>query len=304
MHVSAARTDVIDRARGAFLGLAVGDALGATTEFMTPREIQAQYGVHRKMRGGGWLGLKPGQVTDDTEMSLCIARALITAKGWDLTGIADNFVAWMKGKPIDIGSTCRKGIRNYLLNGVLEAPCNEWDAGNGAVMRMAPVALFTLGDDEGLGRRALEQARLTHHHPLSDSACLCLGRMLHRALLGADAPALHELTRDLAGKHPNFRFNPYNGQASGYVVDTLRTVFHYFFTTATFEECLIAVVNQGGDADTTGAIAGMLAGAHYGRQSIPETWVRKLDGRIRREVETAAESLIRISPWWRSRIAA
>ena len=155
-----------------------------------------------------------------------------------------------------------------------------------------------------LGRRALEQARLTHHHPLADSACLCLGRMLHRALLGADAPALHELTRDLAGRHPNFRFNPYNGQASGYVVDTLRTVFHYFFTTATFEECLIAVVNQGGDADTTGAIAGMLAGAHYGRQSIPETWVRKLDGRIRREVETAAESLIRISPWWRSRIAA
>lgn len=299
MHVSAARTDVLDRARGAFLGLAVGDALGATTEFMTPREIQAQYGVHRKMRGGGWLGLKPGQVTDDTEMSLCIARALIAAGGWDLRGIADNFVAWMKGKPIDIGSTCRKGIRNYLLNGVLETPLNEWDAGNGAVMRMAPVALFTLGDDEGLRRHALEQARLTHHHPLSDSACLCLGRMLHRALLGADAPALHEITRELIREHPNFRFNHYNGQASGYVVDTLRTVFHYFFTTAGFEECLIAVVNQGGDADTTGAIAGMLAGALYGPGAIPDAWLRKLDARVRTEVETAAESLLRLSPWWR-----
>jgi ADP-ribosyl-[dinitrogen reductase] hydrolase len=297
MTVSVSFDDVLDRARAAFLGVAIGDALGATTEFMTPGEIRARYGVHRKIRGGGWLGLKPGHVTDDTEMSLALARALVAAGGWDLTGIADNFVAWMKGKPIDIGSTCRKGIRDYLHNGVLETPYNEWDAGNGAVMRMAPVALFTLGDDALLQRRAIEQARLTHHHPLSDRACLTVGRLVHRALLGADRVELHGVARELVRQHPNFQFKNYQGRASGYVVDTLQTVFHHFFTTATFEECLIAVVNQGGDADTTGAIAGMIAGACYGLRDIPERWRRKLDPLVLTEVLALAEQLARLSPW-------
>ena len=83
---------------------------------MTPQEIRSRYGVHQKIRGGGWLSLKPGKVTDDTEMSQALAYALIAAGEWHLPGIADNFVSWMKGKPVDIGSTCRKGIRNYLHN--------------------------------------------------------------------------------------------------------------------------------------------------------------------------------------------
>ncbi len=288
---------IFERARGAFLGLAVGDALGATTEFMMPGEIRAQFKVHRKMVGGGWLHLKPGQVTDDTEMSLCIARALISSGGWDLKGIADNFLAWMRGKPIDIGSTCRKGIREYMRKGQLEAPYNDWDAGNGAAMRMAPVALFSLGDPALLARCSLEQARLTHNHPLSDAACLAIGQMVQGAILGCDRFELHAVTRDLVAKHPNFKFNKYKGHADSYVVDTLKTVFHYLFTTADFEECLIGVVNQGGDADTTGAIAGMIAGAFYGPDAIPRAWWKKLDPRVRQEVEESAGLLVRLSPW-------
>lgn len=284
------------RARAAFLGLALGDALGATTEFMTPAEIQSRYRVHSHIIGGGWLGVKAGQVTDDTEMSLALARAVLVSGEWDLQHIADHFVAWMRSKPVDIGATVRKGIRTYLHNGTLEMPCNEWDAGNGAAMRMCPVALVTLGDDELLARRAQEQARLTHHHPLSDAGCLCIGRMLHAAIAGKDRFALHELTRELIVRHPGFRFHNYAGQASGYIVDTLQTVFHYLFTTADFEECLVGVVNQGGDADTTGAIAGMIAGALYGEEQLPDRWLKKLDRTIRTDIEQLTPRLLALSP--------
>lgn len=289
--------DVLNRARAAFLGLALGDALGATTEFMTPGEIRAKYGVHRKVRGGGWLHLKAGQVTDDTEMSLCIARALTAAGGWDLEGIARQFAAWLKSNPRDVGATCRRGIRDFMVKGQLETPFNEWDAGNGAVMRMVPAALFALGDEALLSRCAVAQARLTHHHPLSDAACLTVGRMVQQAILGADRFALHALTRKLVAAYPSFRFNNYRGNATAYVVDTLQTVFHYLFTTADFEECLVGVVNQGGDADTTGAIAGMIAGAFYGLEAIPPGWLKKLDPQVRREAEELALSLVRLSPW-------
>lgn len=284
------------RGRAAFLGLALGDALGATTEFMTPAEIRARYKLHHKIRGGGWLGLKAGQVTDDTEMSLALARAVCQANGWDLQGIAEQFLLWMRSRPVDIGATVRKGIRHYLRTGTLEVPPNEWDAGNGAAMRMAPVALLTLGSQEMFERCTLQQARLTHHHPLSDAACLCVGRMVQAAIFGADRFELHKLTRDLVAEFPTFRFNHYRGQASAYVVETLQTVFHYLFTTASFEECLIGVVNQGGDADTTGAIAGMIAGAFYGLESLPPRWLKKLDSRVRREVDAAACDLLRLSP--------
>ncbi|PNU18952.1 ADP-ribosyl-[dinitrogen reductase] hydrolase [Geothermobacter hydrogeniphilus] len=287
---------LIERARACFLGLALGDALGATTEFMTPVEIRMKFKVHRKIRGGGWLGLKPGQVTDDTEMSLALARALLEQGGWNLQAVAEQFLAWMRAKPVDIGATVRRGINRYRRSGELQTPYNDWDAGNGAVMRMAPVAIMTLGDDEALVRCALEQARLTHNHPLSDAGCLCVGRMVQAALLGADRFRLHQLTRGLVAEHPNFRFNNYHGQASGYVVETLQTVFHYLFTTGSFEECLIGVVNQGGDADTTGAIAGMIAGAFYGLGALPRAWLRRLDRKVREEVEDAAERLVRLSP--------
>lgn len=291
---------ILGRARGAFLGVAVGDALGATTEFMTPAEIRAQFRVHRHIVGGGWLHLKPGRVTDDTEMSLCLARALLRSDGWDPRAAADEFLAWMRGKPVDIGSTVRRGIRDYLLKGQLATPPNDWDAGNGAVMRMLPVALATLGDEARLQAVAVAQAHLTHNHPFSDAACVCVGQMVHAALHGGDRFALHAIARELVARYPAFRFNDYPGRASGYVVETLQTVFHFLFTTGTFEECLVGVVNQGGDADTTGAIAGMIAGALYGEAALPGAWLKRLDPSVRREVAAAAEALIRRAPHFKS----
>ncbi len=284
------------RALAAFLGLAIGDALGATTEFMTPGEIAAKHKVHRKMIGGGWLGVKPGQVTDDTEMSLALARAVIDSDGWNLRAIADNFVGWMRSKPIDIGSTVRKGIRLYMNTGDLQVPLNEWDAGNGAAMRMAPVALVSLGSEELLKQFTLEQAWLTHHHVLSDAGSITVGRMVQAGILGVDRFQLHALTRELTDAFPTFKFNKYKGQASGYVVETLQTVFHYLFSTADFEECLIGVVNQGGDADTTGAIAGMIAGAFYGLDAIPKAWLKRLDANVRQDIEDLTPRLLRLSP--------
>ncbi len=289
-------TEHYSRALAAFLGLAIGDALGATTEFMTPGEIQAKHKVHKKMIGGGWLGVKPGQVTDDTEMSLAIAHAVVANRGWNLKAIADNFVTWMRSKPIDIGSTVRKGIRTYMNTGELAMPVNEWDAGNGAAMRMAPVALCSLGDHKVLEQYTLEQAWLTHHHVLSDAGSITVGKMVQAGIMGTDRFELHNLTQELTDAYPTFKFNKYKGQASGYVVETLQTVFHYLFSTADFEECLIGIVNQGGDADTTGAIGGMIAGAFYGLDAFPKAWLKKLDPKVREEIEELTPKLIGLSP--------
>ncbi|WP_223909318.1 ADP-ribosyl-[dinitrogen reductase] hydrolase [Geobacter sp. AOG1] len=288
--------DILSRSRGAFVGLAIGDALGAPVEFMTSHEIRAKYGVLRDLVGGGWLRLKPGQVTDDTEMAFCIARALDARQGWDLKGIADNFAAWLRTKPVDVGDTCRRSIRNYMLKGMLETPFNQWDAGNGAAMRMAPVSLFTLGDDDLLSDCAVTQARLTHNHPLSDTACIYLGRLVHLAIQGRSKNRLRREVDRLVAEQPTFGFDTYRGLASGYVVDTMQTVFHHFFRTAGFEECVVATVNQGGDADTTGAIAGMLAGAYYGMEQVPRRWLKRLDPKVLDETTRLAERLLHLSP--------
>jgi ADP-ribosyl-[dinitrogen reductase] hydrolase len=287
--------DVKERARAAFLGLAVGDALGATVEFMQPGEIRSAHGVHREIVGGGWLRLRPGRVTDDTEMSLCLARAIDASGGWSATAAADRLVSWMRAGPIDIGSTCRAGIRRYMLEGTLEGPEKEWDAGNGAAMRMVPVALLTLGDDAALARITVEQGHLTHHHPLSDAGSILVGRLLHAACLGLSIRRLRTIADEAIAAHPQLRFEPYDGQASGYVAETLRTVLHFLFTTRSFEECVVGVVNQGGDADTTGAIAGAIAGAYYGPEELPRRWLKRLDRGLVEELGALARRLVDLS---------
>lgn len=292
----AAQSEIISRSRAALLGMAVGDALGGPVEFLTGAEIRAKYGMLAEMAGGGWLRLKPGQITDDTEMSLCIARAIVESGSFSLKAIADRFAAWLKTGPVDVGDTCRRGIRNYMINGILETPCNEWDAGNGALMRMPPVALFTLGDDALLERCSREQARITHNHPRSDAACYWYGRLLHLALRGRSKARLQREANEFVTLFPCFGYDPYRGLATGYVVDTMQTVFHHFFRSRSFEECLVATINQGGDADTTGAIAGGLAGAYYGMEEIPRRWVKKMDRKVIEELLWLAERLVTLSP--------
>jgi ADP-ribosyl-[dinitrogen reductase] hydrolase len=183
-----------------------------------------------------------------------------------------------------------------MLDGTLSGPELAGDAGNGAAMRMVPVALATLADGALLERCAVEQARVTHHHPLSDAGAVHVGELLHLAILGRGKPRLRRASDELVARAPAFSFDPYRGLATGYVVDTLQTVLHAFFTTRGFEECVVRAVNQGGDADTTGAIAGALAGAYYGPEELPARWLRRLDPAVRREIEGLAPRLVALSP--------
>ena len=290
---------ITDRAIAAYLGLAIGDALGATVEFMTPREIAAQYGTHDTLRGGGWLHLKPGQVTDDTTMALALGTSILAQGKVDALAAAQAFDAWMRAKPVDIGNTVRRNLLQFRKTGNPEAPYSDHDAGNGAAMRVLPVALATFGQPETAVRAACRaQAHVTHHSALSDAACECLVFMVQGALRGASKnDLLHQHAHPLATRHPEFKFRAVRPQnnPSGYVADTLQAVFQSFFDTDDFRDCLIDVVNRGGDADTTGAIAGMLAGALYGLEAIPIPWLNKLDTGTRQACEDQARALVKLA---------
>jgi ADP-ribosyl-[dinitrogen reductase] hydrolase len=286
---------MLDRALGSFLGLAVGDALGATVEFMTASEIAAQYGIHNQLIGGGWLHLKPGRVTDDTEMALALGSAVIASAGWNPRAIADSFATWMRGGPIDIGNTCRRGITHYLTSGNLSVPPSKGDGGNGAAMRNLPTVLVSLHSEELLTQRSIEQAHITHNHPKSDAATAALARMTRRLLLEGGAAACNQIAADLIARHPEFSFRPWPGQTSGYIVDTVQTVFDAFFNTGSFEDCVVRAVNRGGDADTTGALAGQLAGALYGIEGIPDHWLRRLDSSVTASIYDQTMQLLSLS---------
>lgn len=289
--------DIADRAVAAYLGLAIGDALGATVEFMTPAEIRHQHGTHREIRGGGWLRLKPGQVTDDTTMSLALGRAILDCGGRvEPLACARAFDAWMRAKPVDIGNTVRRNLVTFRHSGDPVAPPSEHDAGNGAAMRVLPVALATLDAPAATVLAATRaQAHVTHHNAVSDAACDALTAMLQSALkvgAGGTADWAHHAAA-LVAQQPAYAFagrrreNP-----SGYVVETLQAVLQALFATDNFEDCLVDVVNRGGDADTTGAICGMLAGARYGLAAIPRRWLKALAPDVRADCEAQALALL------------
>lgn len=290
--------ELAERALGAYVGLAVGDALGATLEFMTPREIQSEYGVHRRMVGGGWLKLRPGQVTDDTEMSLSLGRAIVAAKGIHAESIAKAFSDWMRSKPVDMGNTVRRGIIHYRNSGSCEVPASEHDAGNGACMRSLPIALALLGADEARIRQASRtQAHVTHHNAVSDAGTECVIHMVQSALLGGSKPALKAIAESLVLVEPLYNYSQRRQEnPSGYIVDTLRAVFQAFFAHEDFESAMVDVVNRGGDADTTGAILGMIAGAYYGASSIPDHWRKRLDKQVLQQCEDQVVALLKMAP--------
>ncbi|AWD21868.1 ADP-ribosyl-[dinitrogen reductase] hydrolase [Fuscovulum blasticum] len=288
-------SDPADRALAAYLGFAIGDALGATVEFMTRGEIAAKHGIHRTLTGGGWLNLPPGAVTDDTQMSLALGRSVLRCGGLDAADLCTEFAAWLQTGPADVGNTCRRGIRRFLRDGSTEGPPSEGDAGNGAAMRVLPVALATLGAPGRARDWTLAQARTTHHHPLSDDACLSLVAMVQALVQGQGRPAAQALADALATRHRAFRFAPYPGRASGYIVDTMQTLLHHYLTAGSFAETLIQTVNQGGDADTTGALAGMLAGATWGLQAIPDAWLAALDPAVGAEIRAQVPRLLALA---------
>lgn len=288
---------VLARAEAAYLGLALGDALGATVEFMTPREIAHHHGIHREITGGGWLRLKPGQVTDDTTMALALGEAILANEGRiEAPACARAFDQWMRGKPPDIGNTVRRNLIRFRNSGEPQAPPSAHDAGNGAAMRVLPVALATFGRPEAEVRAACRaQAHVTHHNAVSDAACEFIALALQDFLRGDSLRQVFlKRIQPLLREHPEFAFRdrPRRENPSGWVVETMQAVLQGLVDVGGFEHCLVDVVNRGGDADTTGAIAGMLAGALYGREALPARWLRALDAQVREACLEQARALV------------
>ncbi|MFZ4537014.1 ADP-ribosyl-[dinitrogen reductase] hydrolase [Propionivibrio sp.] len=287
-----------ERAIAAYLGLAIGDALGATVEFLTPNEIRHQHGEHRDISGGGWLRLKAGQVTDDTTMSLALGQSILACGSVEPKAAAEAFNAWMRAKPVDIGNTVRRNLITFRKTGIPEAVYCEHDAGNGAAMRTLPVALACYGQaPECIILASRAQAHTTHNNELSDGACEALVFMVQDFLAGRDQAEVEHLhATELVRQHPVFAYDrKRRDNPSGFVVETMQAVCQSFFGTGSFESCLVDVVNRGGDADTTGAIAGMLAGARYGLEAIPRRWLNSLDAGTRIACENQAEALMAMS---------
>jgi ADP-ribosyl-[dinitrogen reductase] hydrolase len=296
-----AAAEVLARAEAAYLGLALGDALGATVEFMTPREIAHQYahqsGIHREIIGGGWLKIRPGQVTDDTGMALALGESILANAGRvEPLACARAFDGWMRTKPIDIGNTVRRNLLLFRRTGCAQAPPSEHDAGNGAAMRVLPVALATFNrpEDEVIAA-CRAQGHVTHNNAMSDAACEFLALAVQDFLRGKSLQQVFRCrVQPLVEANPAFAFRGRSQRENptGWVVETMQAVLQAVVDVGGFENCLVDVVNRGGDADTTGAIAGMLAGALYGLPGLPPRWLKALDPAVREACVGQARRLV------------
>jgi len=214
---------IVRRATASLLGLAVGDALGATTEFMKPEDIRRQYGVHERIRGGGWLNLPPGRVTDDTEMSQCVARAILAKGGWDLAAVARSSPGGF-GKPGGRRVHLPRGIRDYILSGSYRRLRTNGTRGT-AQPCGSPRSPFS---PSGRGAPCPPRGGTGAVDPQPPA----LRRIVRDGgpdgppgILGTPMAGLRAAAEELAGRHPEFRFERYEGNATAYVADTLRTVF-------------------------------------------------------------------------------
>jgi len=284
---------MIDRSRGALIGLAVGDALGAAVEFKRPGTFALVTGY----RGGGPHGLEPGQWTDDTSMALALADS-ITSVGWDLNDQVNRYVEWwtegkysVNGRCFDIGVTTRRALHKFLdkADARTSGDDSESASGNGSIMRLAPVPIRyadLLGSDiEEFSRLAEESSLPTHASEQCRSACRYLAIVLAALIRGEDRDvvlspnwkSLRDL-KDIKPLHPlidevargSFKHNqPPEIRGSGWVVKSLEAALWAFHDADSFEQAVLRAVNLGDDADTTGAICGQLAGAFWGESQIP-----------------------------------
>lgn len=277
--------ELIERATGAFLGLAVGDALGTPLEFSSRDSLPRQ----TEMTGGGPFRLEPGQWTDDTAMALALADSLVRRGGLDPGHLMTRFIAWWRhglysctGACFDIGTLTAEALDRFEASGeVFAGALHERSAGNGSLMRLAPAVLATLDDPDALDRVARDQGRTTHGAPQAIDACAFFAALLREAILGLADPLAprrfegHETIAAIAAG--GWRGKPRAAiRSSGYVVDTLEAALWAVGSTGSFEEALILAVNLADDADTVGAVTGQLAGAIYGARAIPERWLAPL----------------------------
>ena len=297
------------RFRGCLLGLAVGDALGTTLEFRVPGSFE----LIDDMVGGGPFGLDPGQWTDDTSMALCLAASLIEMEGFDPSDQMRRYVRWWRegymsstGRCFDIGNTTRYSLSRFVDTGdPYSGPTDAMSAGNGSLMRLAPVPMYFAGDPAEAIALSADSSRTTHGAEEAVDACRYFAGLLVGALRGVskedllsplycpvegywERSPLSAKVAAVAGgsfKHKD----PPEIRGTGYVVDTLEAVLWAFHHTGDFREGALRVVNLGDDADTTGAVYGQLAGAYYGADSIPAEWRQRLA--MGAEIESLADRL-------------
>jgi ADP-ribosylglycohydrolase len=287
-------------ARGSLLGLAVGDALGTTVEFQ-PR---ASFEPLTDMVGGGPFGLEPGQWTDDTSMALCLAESIVEA-GWDPVDQLTRYVRWWReghlsstGTCFDIGNTVAQALRSFEQTGdQASGSTDARSAGNGSIMRLAPVAIRYRAS-EGLLEKAAESSRTTHGAATAVDACTYLAALVAGALAGRSKDEILEAsffpiattTEIAAVAAGSFREKGRDEiRGSGYVVESLEAALWALANSDDFEEGALLAVNLGDDADTTGAVYGQLAGALYGEEAIPDRWRSLLA--LRDTIETFADRL-------------
>ena len=276
---------------GSLLGLAVGDALGTTVEF----QARDSFSPVTDMVGGGVFRLAPGQWTDDTSMALCIAASLVETGAYDPRDQLARFLHWYRdgylsstGRCFDIGNQTRAALEEFEATG---EPYREsvggMSAGNGSLMRLAPVAMAFCDDPEAAGRFSADSSRTTHPAVECVEACGAYGRLIAAAIEGASRTELYVLAADLAEQVTNpdlatilrgsYRVKERDEiSSSGYVLHSLEAALWALARTDDFLEGALLAVNLGDDADTVGAIYGQLTGALYGRSGIPESWRNRL----------------------------
>jgi ADP-ribosylglycohydrolase len=283
---------LIERFHGCLMGLAIGDAVGTTVEFKPP----GSFPPVTEMVGGGPFGLKPGQWTDDTSMALCLAASLIERRGFDARDQMQRYVKWWRegymsstGRCFDIGNTTAEALRTFeRTSEPFAGPTDPRKAGNGSLMRLAPIPMFYFKSPVEAIERAGESSRTTHGAQTAVDACRYFSGLLVGALSGVDKDTLlsprycpvagyweeHQLHPAItAVAEGSFKTKaPPQIRGSGYVVESLEAALWGFHRGSSFRETILMAVNLGDDADTTGAICGQLAGAFYGLENLPKKW--------------------------------
>ncbi|WP_312914393.1 ADP-ribosylglycohydrolase family protein [Stenotrophomonas sp.] len=284
-----ARAPARSRFRGCLLGLAVGDALGTTLEFRAP----GSFAPLTDMIGGGPFGLQPGQWTDDTSMALCLAHSLLHCRGFDAVDQMNRYCNWYRhgymsstGECFDIGGTVSQALEAYLRSGdPFSGSQAESSAGNGSLMRLAPVAMYYAHSPLAtVATMAADSSRTTHAAAEAVDACVLFAAQLRMALAGHDKQAIllgHGATPDAPAiaalaLRDHVAVDAAAIRGSGYVVDALSAALWCFATTDDYASAVLKAANLGDDADTTAAICGQLAGAYYGLEGIPAGWRQTL----------------------------
>jgi ADP-ribosyl-[dinitrogen reductase] hydrolase len=291
-----------DRFRGCLLGLAVGDAVGTTLEFKP-------YGSFKPitdMVGGGPFRLKPGEWTDDTSMALCLATSLAETGVFNPKDQMDRYCRWRNdgylssnGRCFDIGNTVAAALNHYQeTHDRFAGSTDPRSAGNGSIMRLAPVPMFYFPDREAAVQFSAESSRTTHGAPECVDACRFFGGVIFTALAGrskeeilfSQADSFRGEPKIVAIARGEYRYKPDSEiRGTGYAVQSLEAALWCFFKTKTFEHAILKAANLGDDADTTAAICGQLAGAFYGASGIPEPWLNQLV--MRQEISDLADRL-------------